>query len=171
MDYSDDICMNLFTQGQKTRMLAVLNSAPYNALQTSQACQSASNGVDAGISVINNPTTSLCNTTFTPNVTIRNYGTTTLTSATINYRIDAGPIQTYNWTGSLTTGNTQNVALSSMTTTAGTHTFTAYTSNPNSSTDANSSNDQTQRTFTVSSIGANLPYSEGFAGRHDIVQQ
>lgn len=162
MDYTDDVCMNLFTQGQRTRMLAVLNSSPYNALQLSTACASASNGVDAGISVINTPGSSLCNTTFTPNVTIRSYGTTTLTSATINYRIDAGPIQTYNWTGSLTTNQTANVALASMTTTAGTHTFTAYTTNPNSSTDANAGNDQSQRTFTVSSIGANLPYSEGF---------
>lgn len=162
MDYSDDVCMNLFTLNQKTRMLAVLNSAPYNALQNSTACQSAPAGNDAGISVINSPATSLCGTTFTPNVTIRNYGTSNLTSATINYRIDAGPVQTYNWTGNLATNGTQNVALSSMTTTVGTHTFTAYTTNPNNGTDANASNDQTQRTFTVSSSGQNLPYAEGF---------
>ena len=162
MDYTDDGCMNLFTQNQKTRMLAVLNSGPYSTLQTSTACQSASAGIDAGISAINSPATSICNTTFTPNVTIKNYGTNNLTSATINYRIDAGPIQTYNWTGNLASLATQNVALSSMTTTAGTHTFTAYTSNPNSGVDANAGNDQSQRTFTVSSTGQNLPYSEGF---------
>ena len=162
MDYTDDICMNLFTTNQKSRMLAVLNNAPYNALQTSTACQSASAGVDAGISAIITPGTNLCNTTFTPQVTIRCNGTTTLTSATINYRIDAGPIQTYNWTGSLATNATANVTLASMTTTAGTHTFTAYTTNPNSTTDANAANDQSQRTFTVSSIGQNLPYFEGF---------
>lgn len=162
MDYSDDICMNLFTLNQKTRMLAVLNSAPYNALQTSTACQTASAGDDAGISAILSPATSLCTTTFAPQVTIRNYGTNNLTSATINYRIDAGPIQTYSWSGNLATTGTQNVTLSSMTTTAGTHTFTAYTTNPNGGTDANAGNDQTQRTFTVSSTGQNLPYSEGF---------
>lgn len=162
MDYTDDACMNVFTLNQKTRMLAVLNQAPYNALQTSTACSAPVSGIDAGISVINSPSSTLCSTTFTPNVTIRNYGTSTLTSATINYRIDAGPIQTYNWTGNLTTSQTQNVALSSMTTTAGTHTFTAYTSNPNSGVDVNAANDQTQRTFTVTSTGQNLPYSQGF---------
>jgi hypothetical protein len=162
MDYTNDDCMNLFTNNQKTRMLAVLNSNPYNALQTSTACQSASAGIDAGISAINSPATTICNTTFTPNVTIRNFGTNNLTSATINYRIDAGPIQTYNWTGNLASLTTQNVALSSMTTTAGTHTFTAYTTNPNSGVDANAANDQSQRTFTVNSTGQNLPYSEGF---------
>lgn len=162
MDYSDDICMNLFTQNQKSRMLAVLNSAPYNTLQNSTACQTSTAGNDAGISAINSPATSMCGVTFTPNVTIRNYGTNNLTSATINYRIDAGPLQTYSWSGNLATNATQNVALSSMTTTVGTHTFTAYTSSPNNGTDANTGNDQSQRTFTVSSNGQNLPYAEGF---------
>ncbi|HTF03980.1 MAG TPA: T9SS type A sorting domain-containing protein, partial [Bacteroidia bacterium] len=154
--------MNLFTLQQKSRMLAVLNNAPYNALQNSTACQASSAGNDAGISAIISPGITLCGGTFTPQVTIRNYGTNTLTSATISYRVDMGPIQTYNWTGSLTTNSTANVTLSSMTTTAGTHTFSAYTTNPNSSTDANAGNDQSQRTFTVSSTGQNLPYTQGF---------
>lgn len=162
MDYTDDICMNLFTLNQKTRMLAVLNSAPYNALQTSTACQSAQAGIDAGISAIISPATSICNTSFTPQVTLRNYGTNPLTSCTINYRIDANPIQTYSWTGNLASLANTNITLSSMTTTAGTHTFTAYTTNPNSGTDANAGNDQSQRTFTVSSTGQNLPYAQGF---------
>lgn len=39
MDYSDDACMFMFSKGQTTRMLAVVNSAPYNSLTTSDACQ------------------------------------------------------------------------------------------------------------------------------------
>jgi hypothetical protein len=39
MDYSDDACMNMFTKGQSTRMLAVINSAPYSSLKTSDGCQ------------------------------------------------------------------------------------------------------------------------------------
>lgn len=162
MDYTNDACMYMFTLNQKTRMLAVLNSAPYNALQNSTACQSASAGVDGGISAIISPGTTLCGGTFTPQVTLLNSGTTTLTSATINYRIDANTNQTYSWTGSLASSASTTVTLSSMTTTAGTHTFTAFTSNPNNTTDVNTANDQQQRTFTVSSTGQNLPYSEGF---------
>lgn len=162
MDYTNDACMYMFTNNQKTRALAVLNSGPYSTLKTSTACASSASGVDGGISAIISPGTSLCGTTFVPQVTLRNSGTTTLTSCTISYRIDANTNQTYNWTGSLASNATTNVTLSSMTTTVGTHTFTAFTSNPNNTTDVNTANDQQQRTFTVSASGQNLPYFEGF---------
>ena len=38
MDYTDDSHMNMFTKGQATRMLAIVNNPPYNALTTSTAC-------------------------------------------------------------------------------------------------------------------------------------
>ncbi|MFH0893649.1 MAG: M43 family zinc metalloprotease [Bacteroidota bacterium] len=38
MTYSDDSCMNMFTYGQKTRMHAMLNTSPYNALPASTTC-------------------------------------------------------------------------------------------------------------------------------------
>lgn len=39
MDYSDDACMNIFTQGQKLRMLAVMEVSPRrNSLVNSQVC-------------------------------------------------------------------------------------------------------------------------------------
>lgn len=39
MDYSDDACMNIFTQGQKQRMLAVMEVSPRrNSLINSQVC-------------------------------------------------------------------------------------------------------------------------------------
>ena len=38
MDYTDDICMNIFTEGQKQRMLAVLNTSRAS-LKTSDKCQ------------------------------------------------------------------------------------------------------------------------------------
>lgn len=39
MDYSDDACLTMFTKGQTTRMFAVINNPPYNALMTSNGCQ------------------------------------------------------------------------------------------------------------------------------------
>lgn len=45
MDYSDDACMTMFTQGQKMRMLAALNGARSGLINT-QACALATNTTD-----------------------------------------------------------------------------------------------------------------------------
>jgi hypothetical protein len=55
--------------------------------------------------------------------------------------------------------------LPTITTTAGSHTLTVYTSNPNGTTDGDPANDQSTSNFTViAGSGANLPFSEGFEG-------
>ncbi|CAN5243374.1 hypothetical protein BH09BAC5_BH09BAC5_02890 [soil metagenome] len=165
MDYSYDNCLNLFTANQKTRMLAVINSSPYNALQTSNGCQSPNPSVnDAAISAIATPNGTICGTTFTPSVTLKNWGSATLTTCTIKYQIDASTLQSYSWTGSLATGLTATVNLSSMTTTSGAHTFTAYTLNPNGQSDANSANDSHTNNFTCSGSALSLPFFQGFEG-------
>lgn len=165
MDYSDDNCLNLFTTNQKSRILAVLNSSPYNALQTSNGCQSpASVSLDAAITAITTPNGTICGTTFTPVVTLKNWGTTTMTSCTIKYKVDAAALQTYTWNGSLATNATASVTLSSMTTTVGTHTFTCYSQNPNGSPDQNATNDQTTSNFTCANAATSLPFFEGFEG-------
>ena len=49
MDYTDDACMNLFTQGQKTRMLALFsNGGPRASLLQSPACGGSGGGGDGG---------------------------------------------------------------------------------------------------------------------------
>lgn len=162
MDYTNDACMNLFTLGQKSRMQAVL-SGSRSSLQSSQGCVPVNlQNLDAGISAIITPNGTLCQSSITPEVTIKNFGLTTLTSATINYQVDAGPVNTYSWTGSLATLTTQNVTLPSITASAGAHTFTAYTSAPNGGIDDDPTNDTSASPFTVQSIGDTLPFFEGF---------
>lgn len=107
---------------------------------------------DGGISAITSPATgsSTCVSTVTVTATIQNYGTDNLTSATINYKLDAGPVQTQPWTGSLATGATASVSLPALTgLTVGAHTLTIYTSNPNGVTDPNTANDQQVSNFSV----------------------
>jgi hypothetical protein len=120
--------------------------------------------LDAGITSVVAPTGILCVSTFTPVVTLRNFGQNTLTACTINYQLDGGTVQTYNWTGSLATGSTANVNLPAVTTTVGSHTLTSSTTGPNSGTDGNTTNDQTSGTFAYNTIGAALPLMEGFEG-------
>ena len=163
MDYTDDACMNMFTADQSARMLAVVNNPPYNALASSNGCLPVTlPPVDAGIPGINKPAGTLCSATFTPNVTLKNWGQNTLTSAIIQYKIDNGTVQSYTWNGSLASLATATVALSAMTTAVGSHTFSANSASPNGGADGNATNDASTSTFTVVGGAAALPYFEGF---------
>lgn len=163
MDYSDDECMNMFSQGQATRMLAVLNNAPYNALKNSNKCSSSpAQDDDAGIASVSSPSGNICSSSVTPALVLKNYGANTLTSVTIKYKVDNNSESSYSWTGSLASQSTVTINLSSVSVAAGNHTFTAYTSNPNGNSDATSSNDQATASFTVNTEGQSLPFSYGF---------
>jgi hypothetical protein len=163
MDYTDDACLNMFTQNQSTRMNAVLSVTPYNALSASNGCVPVVlMNDDAAITIITTPNGNSCSLNFTPVVVLKNWGANALTSCVISYQVDANTPSVYSWTGSLASLATTPVTLSPMSTTSGAHTFTAYTTMPNGVTDAQPSNDQTTSNFTVFTSGVPLPYSEGF---------
>ncbi len=69
-----------------------------------------SNEYDAAIYDANFPKM-LCSNTLKPKVTIKNYGSEQLTSLTFNYSINNGETATYQWTGSLAQGATEEVEL------------------------------------------------------------
>ena len=131
------------------------------AFNTFIGCSTVS-ALDAGIPSTTTPNGTTCSTTFSPVVKLQNFGTTTLTSCTINYHYDSNPNQTQSWTGSLATGASTTATLPSMTVTAGTHTLVCSTSNPNGSTDGNLTNDQSQSTFNITTSPSALPLVEGF---------
>ena len=123
----------------------------------------ATSSLDIGIPSIKDPVGFYCATSsLSPIIKLQNFGSTALTSCTINYQIDNGSVQTQNWTGSLVTGQSTSVTLSAFTSTAGSHTLVCYSSNPNNSTDQNATNDQSTTAFNVTSNGGVLPIVEGF---------
>jgi len=109
--------------------------------------------LDAGISAIGLPNGMSNYTTINPMVYLKNFGANTLTNCTINYKVDNGAAQTYSWTGSLATNAVTTINLPSMNVAVGTHTFSCYTTFPNSSSDGNVTNDMSQVTFGVVAAG------------------
>lgn len=106
---------------------------------------------DAGISAISSPSGTICATSATPSITLNNFGNNTLSSVTISYRVDAGTVSTYYWSGTLASGASTSVPLPSVSFSGGSHTFTAWTSSPNGNTDNGPSNDQRTSNFTSAS--------------------
>ncbi|HRF99771.1 MAG TPA: T9SS type A sorting domain-containing protein [Bacteroidia bacterium] len=166
MDYTDDAAMNMFTKEQCLRMLAVVSTAPWNILQSSNACTPVS-ALDAGISSVIAPVngSSTCNNNVTPKVTLNNAGSTTLTSATINYKMDALTTQTLAWSGSLASATSTVLTLNAYTGLSNAaHTFSVWVTSPNGGADQNAANNSMSSTFTVVSapVGQVLPFSERF---------
>jgi hypothetical protein len=118
---------------------------------------------DAAVTSIGGLPTSPCTPTFLPTVTFKNMGSATLTSCVINYQIDANSPQTYTWNGSITSGNTAVATLPSQTVSAsGTHTFTAWPTLPNNTTDYNTNSDTKTSTFLIIGPAVAAPLIEDF---------
>ncbi|MBI4931874.1 MAG: T9SS type A sorting domain-containing protein [Bacteroidetes bacterium] len=120
--------------------------------------------VDASAMTMAYPPTQTCDTSIAPVVTIRNAGVNTLTSVDLKYKMDAQPLQTYSWSGSLASLATASITLPVYVLLSGTHTLTAYTTNPNATTDQNNLNDTIVRTFTIlaNPVALQAPVQEGF---------
>ena len=116
---------------------------------------------DAGISSIISPSGINCSNSINPVVEIRNFGVDTLTSATINYQTTGG-LQTFAWTGTLATGQTEIVNLPFITTSNGNINLTVYTTNPNGQTDDDNSNNQSTSALNIYLASATLPFVEDF---------
>lgn len=124
---------------------------------------------DAAVQSIGSPANgySSCNTSITPQVILKNYGSAILTSCNINYKLDGGALQTYSWTGILNTNVSTSITLASITgLSVGAHTFKSYTSNPNGTTEQNAPNDSSTNTFSIISASpvVTLPQTENFEG-------
>jgi len=111
---------------------------------------------DAGISTVNSPQGAYCVDNFDPEIILRNYGTNNLTTVSINYDFDGIINNFYSWTGNLAPGGTEIITLPNMISTAGSHTFNAYTFLPNGNTDSNPLNDGASSNYSATIGGQDI---------------
>ncbi|MCE3227648.1 MAG: hypothetical protein K0S32_2199 [Bacteroidetes bacterium] len=155
MDYTNDACMYMFTADQKNRAQLVMTNSPNRSpLLTSTVCNLPSIGNDIGIQYVVSPTYSqvvTCSNSITPIVKLFNYGSTTISSATLSYKVDAGATQTVAWAGSLAPSTSVNVTMPVVSNlTNGAHVYSVNIGSPNGGTDMNSSNNYNAQNFSIS---------------------
>jgi hypothetical protein len=121
---------------------------------------------DIGILKINHPRVPFTTGTNTINVTIRNFGSNTVTSATVGYILNNGTPVTQSWTGSLGTCDTANIVFSTTANITGAINLRAYTSNPNGQIDPNRGNDTSRLNACASLSGA---YTIGTTGNYPTI--
>jgi hypothetical protein len=141
--------MNSFTNGQKSRVWSSISNYRLGLL-TSNGCSPATlANSDAGIIAIlkpNNQTVNCANPIY-PEVVLKNYSSTALSSVVIKYTID-GNDHYQSWNGNLTTNETDTLLLSGIASTGTTHLLSVSTENPNNSIDINPSNDEHSLIFS-----------------------
>jgi PKD repeat protein len=142
--------------------VGLLGAGRINAYAAMQCMQATTVDVDAGIINIIQPYGTVCDADITPVVVLKNFGMLNLTTVKIRYQVDAGTIQTYNWSGNLSVGQVANVTLPVISPSAGGHSFRAFTQDPNNDTDENPANDEWQTSFTIFTSGVTLPFTETF---------
>jgi lysyl endopeptidase len=116
--------------------------------------------LDAGVAQIGGIEELYCNVdSFIPEITIRNYGSDTITTVAINYDVDGVAFPTYTWMGNLAPNTLATVLLPTVTTTGGAHTFNATTILPNGSLDSNLVNDARSTSFFITLGGEAVDYA------------
>ena len=98
LDYTNDACMNLFTQGQVARMVAVIENSPRRAslLTSPGLLEPAPVANDLGIESIVAPLNTICSATETPTIEVKNFGSNTITAAQIVLVVDGTLSETKN---------------------------------------------------------------------------
>lgn len=154
MDYTNDACMYMFTQGQVGRMEAALNG-PRASLLTSKGFVSELEN-DLAAAEIVSPPAAQCATTFAPQVSFTNAGSEPVTTFTVTYVISGAAPVSKVWTGTLAPEATAVVDFDEITISEGSYLFTSYSSAPNGVADENTSNDTIQRIFSVATVDATI---------------
>lgn len=126
----------------------LLRNNVYNA-PCLQPCGINPTIVDAGISAVVAPTTNVCGSSTQPEVVLANYGNVDLTSVQIQYNVNGASTQTFPWSGNLAPGATANIFLPSISFPFGLNTFSANTTSPNNTVDADPSNNGSNSSFTA----------------------
>ena len=164
MDYVDDGCMNMFTVGQVSRAQTMLQNLRPGILTSDGHLPVNVKPLDASILQISRPTGLSCDPSIAPKAVLKNQGSMPLTSATISYQLNNGPVQTMKWAGDLKIYETAEITFPATTVPFGAHSLTVSVSSPNGAADNEPSNDALTVNFTVveKSAGLALPFTEGF---------
>lgn len=169
MDYSEDACLNKFTNDQKARIRTVLlNSPRRKSLTSSAACNTRPANITRDIYLKSALEFENCSQYFNANLALKNKGTTPVTSAVIEYKVGNGAVYTYNYTGSIATEATANITIPNIAfTSIGLNEVSFRVISVNGDTDQNSFNstlvDYVYSVINVTEPNATLVfYSDGY---------
>jgi hypothetical protein len=108
MDYTPDLCMNLFSKGQVDRFDVVLANSPRRASLVNNRATKDPQLINRDVSLLKvvNPADALCESRIAPQVEIQNRGNEFVSSVRIEFRWNGTLIESKRFTTELRTGET-----------------------------------------------------------------
>ncbi|MBL7871361.1 MAG: choice-of-anchor J domain-containing protein [Cyclobacteriaceae bacterium] len=163
MDYTDDACMNIFSQGQNARMIVVLENSPrrFSLLNSIGDEPPPPLTLDLALRKVISPGSTSCGGSIIPILEIQNLGTTTLTSVRIQLKKNGTITETKDFVLNLSFEGITTVPFSSILQAAGLATFEFEVLLVNNAGDQRATNDKLSMSTSVPPTG-NLPISEIF---------
>jgi len=164
LDYSDDACMNIFTQGQVARMNFVAANSPRRKELPNSIGSLPPTAVanDLGIKTVSSPTSTACSGSVVPSITIRNFGTNLISSAQLQLKRNNSVIETKNLLLTLAVNAEQQIDFLPVSLSTGSVTqFEFVITITNGTIDNNSANDL-RTVVTTTPVVATLPIGESF---------
>jgi len=165
-DYTDDACMNLFTEGQIARMRIVIENSPRRSTLLTSLGLLAPDPVpnDLGISRITEPQLTQCDNTVNPLIQLKNYGTNAVTSTRVRFKLNGTTIQTRDVGVNLQPGDSTDITFNSLSVTTGSHIITFEILLTNGVTDGDSfSNDNSVSQDLIIPATMNVSFTESFS--------
>lgn len=163
MDYTDDACMNLFSQGQNARMIVVLENSPrrFSLLNSIGDEPPPPLTLDLALRGIVSPGSTTCGGSIVPIIEVQNLGTTTLTSARIHVKKNGAVAETKDFVLNLPFEGITTVSFSPLLQASGSAPYEFEVLLVNNSTDQRTTNNKLSISSSVPPTG-NLPMSEIF---------
>lgn len=125
---------------------------------------------DAALNFSGRPNAAICANKVEQKLTLRNRGTQVLTSAQIQYGI-VGSLNTYNWTGNLSSNETALIVLEDLTPGTGSFDYEAFITNTNLTIDENSLNDAVAFLLDITNgVGVTVNFTTNFAAAENILE-
>ena len=164
MNYTNDACMNIFSQGQVGRMDIIINNSPRRAslLTSVGANVPAPVANDLGIKLISSPGASACSGNLIPMIRLRNYGSNTITSAQIQFSLNGSPTETLPLPANLAVATETTLSFSPVSLSAGaSYNFSFQVMQTNGGTDGNAANN-VLAVSTIVPVAVAVPLTETF---------
>ena len=164
MDYSTDICMNMFSVGQCARMTSVLNTTRKN-LKSSLGCLTTNlPSRDAVLLEVVEPSERSCENVST-SIIIQNLGLDEITTLKFRVSIAGTIIENVNWNGSIPSLTKQTIELPTISLSSladGSHPYQVEITQVNGADDANLDNNVFVINIDLDNSSEVIPYAESF---------